>query len=82
MSLTEDLQNHREESRKHIPEDKLAVMMRAVEDLKKSGIADMCLTEGDMAPDFTLSNAMGKSVSLSDTLKDGPVVLSFYRGAW
>jgi len=37
---------------------------------------------GEKAPDFVLKNAFGESVSLSDKLKQGPVVLVFYRGAW
>ncbi len=37
---------------------------------------------GDKAPDFTLPNAHGEEKSLSDFLKDGPVILSFYRGGW
>jgi peroxiredoxin len=40
------------------------------------------LKPGQKAPDFTLNNAFGKPVSLSAQLKDGPVVLVFYRGAW
>ncbi len=37
---------------------------------------------GDRAPDFALPDAMGDRVRLSDLLADGPVVLTFYRGAW
>ncbi|MCL4170755.1 UNVERIFIED_CONTAM: hypothetical protein GTU68_012313 [Idotea baltica] len=40
------------------------------------------LKVGDTAPDFTLPNAVGKDVSLSATLKNGLVVLKFYRGEW
>jgi peroxiredoxin len=40
------------------------------------------LKPGQKAPDFILSNAFGKPVSLSAQLKNGPVVLIFYRGAW
>jgi peroxiredoxin len=40
------------------------------------------LKPGQKAPDFTLNNAFGKPVSLSAQLKNGPVVLVFYRGAW
>jgi peroxiredoxin len=35
---------------------------------------------GQPAPDFTLSDTDGKPVSLSEKLKDGPVVLVFYYG--
>ncbi len=37
---------------------------------------------GDAAPDFTLANATGEEVTLSETLKQGPVVLTWYRGGW
>lgn len=37
---------------------------------------------GEPAPDFTLPDATGRRVSLSERLKEGPVVLSFYRGEW
>ena len=40
------------------------------------------LKPGQKAPDFTLNNAFGKPLSLSAQLKNGPVVLVFYRGAW
>lgn len=37
---------------------------------------------GEKAPDFTLTNAFGKKVTLYQELKKGPVVLVFYRGSW
>jgi thioredoxin-dependent peroxiredoxin len=40
------------------------------------------LKVGDKAPDFTLLDQDGKSVSLSDALKSGPVILAFYPKAF
>jgi len=40
------------------------------------------LSIGESAPDFTLPNAFGKKVSLSDELKSGVVIIKFYRGEW
>lgn len=40
------------------------------------------ITVGSIAPDFTLPDAQGITVSLSEELKNGPVILSFYRGGW
>jgi len=37
---------------------------------------------GDTAPDFTLSDNSGKQITLSEAVKDAPVVLVFYRGSW
>ena len=37
---------------------------------------------GDLAPDFALPDQNGKEVYLSALLRNGPVVLIFYRGEW
>lgn len=40
------------------------------------------LAVGDRAVDFELPNAQGRPIRLADQLERGPVVLTFYRGAW
>lgn len=40
------------------------------------------LAVGSVAPDFKGVDQNGKSISLNDQLKNGPVVLIFYRGYW
>lgn len=57
------------------------VMERAAQDLA-AGMPNPGLKVGEKAPDFALPNAFGKDVRLQDLLSDGPVVLTFYRGAW
>lgn len=37
---------------------------------------------GSIAPSFELPNANNQPVVLSDLLKDGPAVITFYRGSW
>ncbi|MEM7548958.1 MAG: peroxiredoxin-like family protein [Bacteroidota bacterium] len=37
---------------------------------------------GDKAPDFSLVNAVGKNIRLSDLLINNKVVITFYRGTW
>lgn len=53
-----------------------------IESVEKSGIVKSAKQVGDKAPDFTLNNALGESVSLSEYLKEGKVVLTWYRGGW
>ncbi len=53
-----------------------------VQDLADSGITEQARKVGDQAPDFTLPNAQKKEVNLYDYLKEGPVVLTWYRGGW
>lgn len=40
------------------------------------------LSKGDTAPDFSLPNAFGKKILLSQALKSGIVIIKFYRGEW
>jgi len=51
-------------------------------ELINSGIAERTLNEGDEIPQINLPNAVGKTINVNSMLKDGPVVISFYRGAW
>jgi hypothetical protein len=82
MSLTQQLTERHEGARKAIPPDSLAVMDACTQELAESGIVEASLTVGDKAPDFELPNAIGKTVALRDALKNGPAVVSFYRGGW
>jgi hypothetical protein len=82
MSLSDDLAKLKEGFKKQIPPDEFDVMTRATENLAQSGIIESALQEGDAAPEFVLPNALGTDVSLSELVKKGPVVLSFYRGGW
>ena len=40
------------------------------------------LRSGQQSPSFSLTNANGASVTLTERLEHGPVVLAFYRGGW
>ena len=44
--------------------------------------AGRALGVGDRAPDFALPGVDGETTRLSSLLARGPVVLTFYRGAW
>jgi peroxiredoxin len=50
--------------------------------LVQAGASKQALKEGEQAPNFTLPDAAGNAVTLSELLKQGPVVVIFYRGAW
>ena len=82
MTLQEKLDGMRESSRTRISPEARAVMERSVADLRASGIMNRVARVGQTAPDFTLPNAVGQLVSLTELLARGPVVLSFYRGRW
>ena len=82
MALKEKLHAIREMAKTRIPPEARAVMERHIEDLRASGIMSRIARVGQPAPDFTLPDAQGHSVSLAELRARGPVVLSFYRGRW
>ena len=82
MSLEDKLAAIREMAKTRQPPEVRAVMHKATEDLRASGIMDRIAKVGSMAPDFTLPNAAGEPVSLVGLRARGPVVVSFYRGRW
>lgn len=81
-SLKSELEAFRAAFMTKAPEEVRAIMARADADLAASGILDRALKAGDTAPDFDLPDARGDRFRLADALRDGPVVLSFYRGGW
>lgn len=82
MTLQAELDALKAQSRTRIPEEAQAIMRRAVEDLRKSGILDRVPKVGAKAPEFTLPNVAGQPVSSRALLAKGPLVVSFYRGKW
>jgi len=82
MSLEDKLAAVREGAAKRIPPERLAIMHRATEELRRSGILDGVIKPGDTAPDFTLSDQDGQRVALASLLASGPVLMSVFRGFW
>ncbi|WP_317664375.1 peroxiredoxin-like family protein [Maribacter sp. TH_r10] len=58
------------------------VFKAGIASVRESGVLDKAKKVGEIAPDFELNNALGKPVALSDYLKKGKVVLTWYRGGW
>jgi len=57
-------------------------MGTATQQLRDSGIEKSSLQVGEKAPPITLKDTDNNSVALYDSLKDGPVILKFFRGHW
>lgn len=82
MSLREQLEAMSAGSAKRIPEDALAVMRKAAEELDGQGIGDNALSVGDRFPEVELQKSDGAVVTFSSLLGHGPVLVNFYRGGW
>jgi len=82
MSLSEKLALTRAASAARVAPDKRAIMDRATADLRASGILQQVLMVGQPMPAFTAPNYDGRKISSKDLLNGGPLVISFFRGAW
>ncbi|KUF19831.1 peroxiredoxin-like family protein [Streptomyces silvensis] len=82
MTLRDELRFVHDNRHVRLSADRMETMDRNAAALAASGIVERAARVGDRAPDFTLGSATGRPVSLSAVLADGPVVLTFYRGAW
>lgn len=65
-----------------LPPEALAVFETDANTLKTKFSSILNLHKGDKAPNFSLSNAIGETITLDSLLKNGRVVLTFYRGTW
>ena len=81
-TLSEQLEERKARFMEMAPPERIAAAEGAIADGADSGILDNAINLGDKAPDFTLPDALGNSVSLYEQLAKGPVILTWYRGSW
>ena len=82
MSLKEQLAEYRAGWYQRVPAERQAIMQRHIEQLRNGAIARTMLKAGDRAPTIVLRNAKGETVDVGTLLKQGPVIVAFYRGGW
>jgi len=81
-SYAEGLEELRTNLQQMLPVESLAIFDRDANQLATAFEDILKVRAGQKAPDFTLSNAIGKNVQLYSVLKSQKVVLVFYRGSW
>jgi peroxiredoxin len=82
VSLEAILAARRERSVGRIKPEHKGKQERHIAELRTSGAVDRALGVGDPAPAFALPNTRGETVSSAALLASGPLVVSFFRGAW
>ena len=82
LSYQEELRNLRKQLQEALPESSINIFDQDAENLEKDHEKILKLKAGDVAKDFTLTNALGNTVNLFNMLDKSRVVLVFYRGTW
>jgi peroxiredoxin len=81
-TLQQQIEAFQAQLAKQLPPEMLAELAKSSAALIQTGIAQQSVKTGEQAPDFTLPDVFGNEVTLSELLKQGPVVVTFYRGEW
>ncbi len=81
-NLLEKLAELRSVTCEKMPTPELAVLARAVANLRRTDILQRALQVGETAPDFSFQLKQEEATSLAELLERGPVLLNFFRGFW
>lgn len=81
-SLQATLDNAKKAWEAKAAENTKEIYADGIADVTRQNVVANAKKNDDKAPNFSLTNAVGKEVQLSDYLKKGPVVLTWYRGGW
>ena len=82
QSLTAQIETLKNKNRSGTDPAILESFQNGIDAVEKSGVTKQAKNVGDQAPDFSLPNHKGETVTLTEQLKKGPVVLTWYRGGW
>ena len=80
-TLAASIQALKSKSNKPRPKEVTEALAKANAEIMAQGGIDG-LKVGSQAPEFALPDATGRQTSLAEHLKQGPVVVVFYRGEW
>jgi peroxiredoxin len=81
-SLCDILSERKELIVRYVPPDIQAVHARVIRDLKENSFAEKLLGVGAKASAFELEDQNRKLVSSADLLRQGRLVICFFRGRW
>jgi len=82
MTLAQEIEKFNIEAAKGTPPEVAEAFQTSIQNWISNHIEKDALKEGDKIPSFQLNDANGKLVSSDTLLKQGPIVISFYRGGW
>ena len=82
MTLADKLNDIREGAKERIPQEVRDIMLRGTKELRESGIVEKALNVGENLPSFELPVPSGQMISSEELLRQGSLVLTFYRGVW
>lgn len=81
-NLKQQIEELNENLANQLPAEVLEVFGKSIQDLKAKNIEDSSIGIGDTFPNFNLPNTSEETVQLKELLKNGKVIVAFFRGSW
>lgn len=81
-TLATQIEQLNDELSSQLPQEVLNAFGSSIEDLKTKNIEESSIQIGEQIPEFSLPNVYGKKVNSTEILKNGKIILAFYRGSW
>jgi len=82
MNLKKELKEIHTQFLKDASPEAKRILNNAAEKLAHQNLKESALKVGDKFPIFKLRNAIGETIFSDDLLREGPLVVNFYRGGW
>ncbi len=82
MGLEQQLEEFKEQFLRTAPAGRTALYEAKIEELRTDFALESVAGMGTQAPEFRLPDVKGDLVSLTNPLRDGPVVVTSHRGGW
>jgi hypothetical protein len=82
MSLKQKLEIARKASAARVPPEKQVVMKRVIDELRSPAVLSRVVGIGQPMPAFALQGHDGAMYDSGRLLAQGPLAVSFFRGAW
>ncbi|MDR2284219.1 MAG: AhpC/TSA family protein [Sphingobacterium sp.] len=80
--LAEQINTLNESLAEQLPVEILEIFGRSIADLQAQKYKENSILVGQTFPEFRLPNTNDEHVALKDILKNGKVVIAFFRGSW
>lgn len=81
-NLQQQIEELNENLAKQLPTEILEAFGKSIQDFKSKNIEANSIKTGGKFPDFSLPNSNHETVALKDMLKNGKVIIAFFRGSW
>lgn len=80
--LAKQIEQFNNELATQVPQEVLEAFGKSIEDLQKKKIEEKSIKLGEVMPEFLLPNVKNEIINSKEILKNGKMIIAFYRGSW